>query len=305
MAKPKPTGYPPEGEELPSPVVDNHTHFPLGPEEDFPQGVTPLPMDVQLARAARANVVGMIHSACALPHLRPGIDLARAHAPVAAAIAIHPNESTRHAHVTEVGPDGWEPAFAPHHEVSLDDAVARVGELAAANRDAVVAIGETGLDWFRTAGRGRDVQRKAFRAHIALAKELGLPLQIHDRDAHADVLDVLRRDGAPAATVFHCFSGDREMAEMLNEHGWYASFAGPITYKSNDELREACRAMDPALVLVETDAPYLTPVPYRGRPNAPYLMTHTVRMVAQMLGMELTQACHLLLANTRRVYGTW
>ncbi len=305
MAKPKPTGYPPEGEELPSPVIDNHTHLPLGPVEDFPQGVTPLPIDVQLARAARANVVGLIHSSCELPDLQPGIDLARAHAPVRAAIAIHPNEATRHAHVTDVGPDGWEPAFAPHHEVSLDDAVARVGELAAANRDVVVAIGETGLDWFRTAGRGHDVQRAAFRAHIALAKELDLPLQIHDRDAHADVLDVLRRDGAPARTVFHCFSGDRAMAEVLNEHGWYASFAGPITYKSNDELREACRAMDPALVLVETDAPYLTPVPYRGRPNASYLMTHTVRAVAEQLDMELTQACHQLLANTRGVYGSW
>lgn len=303
MAKPKPTGFPPEGEELPSPVIDNHTHFPLG-EADMPQGVAPLPIDVQLARAARANVIGMIHCACELPDLEPGIELARAHAPIRTAIAIHPNEATRHAHVTDVGPDGWEPTFSPHHAVPLDDAVARVGELAAAHRDVVVAIGETGLDNFRTAGRGHGVQREAFRAHIALAKELDLPMQIHDRDAHADVLDVLRRDGAPATTVFHCFAGDRALAEVLNEHGWYASFAGPITYKANDELREACRTMDPALVLVETDAPYLTPVPYRGRPNAPYLMTHTVRMVAQMLGMELTQACHALLANTRRVYGT-
>lgn len=197
-----------------------------------------------------------------------------------------------------------EPRFRPHHEVSLDDAVARVAELAA-GEPRVVAIGETGLDNFRTAGRGHAVQREAFRAHIALAKELDLPLQIHDRDAHADVLDVLRRDGAPERTVFHCFSGDPALAEVLNEHGWYASFAGPITYKTNEELRAACRAMDPELVLVETDAPYLTPAPFRGRPNASYLMTHTVRAVAVALGMELTQACQQIMANTRRVYGAW
>ncbi len=307
MARPKPAGFPPEGEELPSAVVDNHTHVPLGSHAavDLPQGVEPLPVDVQLARAARANVVGLLHSACDLPSLEPGLVLATAHSAIAVAIAIHPNEATRHARVTEVGPDGWEPAFAPHHEVSLDDAVARVGDVAAARRDVVVAIGESGIDNFRTAGRGREVQRQAFRAHIALAKELELPLQIHDRDAHADVLDVLRRDGAPERTVFHCFSGDRELAEILNEHGWYASFAGPITYKANDVLRDACRAMDPALVLVETDAPYLTPAPYRGRPNASYLITHTVRAVALALGMELTQACQQILVNTRRVYGAW
>lgn len=306
MARPKPTGFPPEGEELPSAVVDNHTHLPLGPDAaaDFPQGVEPLPIDVQLARAARAGVVALIHSGCDLPGLEPAVAVARAHAPVAAAIAIHPNEATHHARVTDVGPDGWEPRFRPHHEVSLDDAVARVAELAA-GEPRVVAIGETGLDNFRTAGRGHAVQREAFRAHIALAKELELPLQIHDRDAHADVLDVLRRDGAPERTVFHCFSGDPALAEVLNEHGWYASFAGPITYKTNEELRAACRAMDPELVLVETDAPYLTPAPFRGRPNASYLMTHTVRAVAVALGMELTQACQQIMANTRRVYGAW
>ena len=169
----------------------------------------------------------------------------------------------------------------------------------------VVAIGETGMDLFRTAAGGLEAQRRSFRAHIALAKELDLPLQIHNREAHAEVLDVLQRDGAPARTVFHCFSGDAGFAGILNENGWYASFAGPVTFKSNQELRDAARALRPELVLVETDAPYLTPAPFRGRPNAPYVMTHTVRTVAQEMGMELTQACQVILANTRHVYGDW
>ena len=307
MAKPKPVGFPPEGEELPSPVADNHTHFTIGADAavELPEGVESLPMDVQIARAARAGVVAMIHSGCELPGLQAAVDLARAHDAVAAAIAIHPNEAPRHAGVREVGPDGWEPRFLPHHETDLDDAVGRVAEIAEASRGLVVAIGETGLDNFRAGDKGRAVQRRAFRAHIEIAKELGLPLQIHDREAHAEVLDVLRRDGAPERTVFHCFSGDRELAEIVSRNGWYASFAGPITFRTNDELRDACRHIDPSRVLVETDAPYLTPAPYRGRPNAPYLMTHTVRAIAQALELELTQACQVLMANTRRVYGQW
>lgn len=305
----KPVGFPPEGEQLPSAVIDNHTHFPLGGDiaGDLPDGVEPLPMDVQLERAARAGVVGAVHSGCDLPGLQPAVELAAAHPAVKVALAIHPNEAPRHAGVEgEVGPDGWEQRRAQYHrDLTLADAILAVAELAAAHRELVVAIGETGLDHFRAGERGRTVQRAAFRDHIALAKEFDLPLQIHDRDAHADVVEVLRRDGAPARTVFHCFSGDAELAGVLNEHGWYASFAGPITFKANDALREACRAMRPELLLVETDAPYLTPAPFRGRPNAPYLMTHTVRALAAARGLELTQACHLLLGNTREVYGRW
>lgn len=305
----RPAGFPPEGEQLPSPVIDNHTHFPLGADiaGDLPDGVEPLPMDVQLERAARAGVVGMIHSGCDLPGLEPAVALARQWPAVKVALAIHPNEAPRHAGVEgEVGPDGWEQSRLRHHrEAGLAAAIEAVAELASAARDVVVAIGETGLDHFRAGERGRAVQRAAFREHIALAKELDLPLQIHDRDAHAEVVELLLRDGAPERTVFHCFSGDTELAQVLSEHGWYASFAGPITFKANDELRAACGAMRPELVLVETDAPYLTPTPFRGRPNAPYLMTHTVRAVAVARGMELTQACQLVFGNTREVYGAW
>src|SRR5690606_27867542 len=127
--------------------------------------------------------------------------------------------------------------------------------------------------------RGREAQRQAFRAHVALAKELGLPLQIHDRDAHEDVVAVLLADGAPERTVFHCFSGDAGLAEVCAEHGWFASFAGPVTFKANDALRAALRTLPLELVLVETDAPYLTAHPHRGRPNAPYLLPLTVRFM--------------------------
>lgn len=307
MARAKPVTFPPEADQLPSPVVDNHTHLPLpGSEElELPGGAAPLPLDVQLGRAERAGIVGLIHSGCELPDLEPSIELARAWPQVAAAIAIHPNEAPRHAGITAMAPDGWVQELAPHHlQFSLDDAISRVADLARA-QPAVVAIGESGMDLFRTAPAGLAAQRHSFRAHIALAKELGLPLQIHDREAHAEILEVLARDGAPPVTVFHCFSGDRGLAEILNEKGWYASFAGPITFASNEELRAACRQLDPALVLVETDAPYLTPAPFRGRPNASYVMTHTVRAIAAAKGMELTQACQLLLANTRQAYGAW
>lgn len=304
MAKKSPS-FPPEADELPSAVVDNHTHFPLGAEAavDLPEGVEALPIPEQIARAERAGVVGMIHSGCELPGLEPAVELAREWRQIAAALAIHPNETQKHAGVTDVGPDGWEQNLQPHHEISLDAAIERVAELCALPE--VVAVGETGLDYFRAAERGRAVQREAFRAHIALAKELGKPMQIHDREAHADVVEILLADGAPERTVFHCFSGDRELARVLSEHGWYASFAGPVTYKANDEAREALRAMDPSLVLVETDAPYLTPVPYRGRANAPYVMTHTVHSMAATLEVELTQLCHRIMGTTIDVYGAF
>ncbi|MDN5558098.1 MAG: TatD family hydrolase [Ruaniaceae bacterium] len=299
----KSPSFPPEADELPSPLVDNHTHFPLAVDEvvELPGGVAALSMGEQVARAERAGVVGMIHSGCELPGLDAAVDLAREWVPVAAALAIHPNETQKHAGVTDVGPDGWEQSMRPHHSVSLDAAIARVAELSALPE--VVAVGETGLDYFRAAERGRAVQREAFRAHIALAKELGKPLQIHDRDAHADVVQILLADGAPERTVFHCFSGDGELAEVLSANGWYASFAGPVTYKANEALRDALRAMDPTRVLVETDAPYLSPVPYRGRANAPYVMTHTVHGMAETLEVELTQLCQQIMGNTIDVYG--
>ena len=130
-------------------------------------------------------------------------------------------------------------------------------------------------------------------------------MQIHDRDAHDDVVATLRRVGAPEHTVFHCFSGGPELAKICNDNGWMMSFAGTVTFKNAPELREALRVADPELILVETDAPFLTPVPLRGRPNAPYIMPHTVRFMAEQRGVELAEFCEQLNRNTERTYGSW
>lgn len=305
-------GWPEPPAPLPGPVVDNHTHLPVldetgAPVTDddvaLPPGEAPLSTAEQVARAARVGVARLLTVGCELPTLEGTLALARAHPEIAAGLAIHPNEATLHAGVREVGPDGLEPAPRPHHATSLKDAVARVADLARDPR--VVVVGETGLDHFRTGERGRAAQREAFRMHIALAKELGKPLQIHDRDAHADVVATLLADGAPERTVFHCFSGDADLARVCAEHGWYASFAGPVTFRANDGLRAALRALPRELVLVETDAPYLTPHPFRGRPNAPYVLPVTVRAIAEAWGCDLADACARLTATTDAVYGTW
>lgn len=304
MARKRERGFPAEPAPLPVPVADNHTHL------DAIAGVLPegepVPSTAEhLARAAAAGVDRAVQVGCDLP----GIDwtvrlLAEAHPGVLAAVAIHPNEAVLHAGVREVGPDGLEPDPAPHHAVPLDDALARVADVARAH-DRVRAIGETGMDLFRTGPQGEAVQREAFRAHVALAKELGLALQIHDRDAHAQVIDVLLADGAPERTVFHCYSGDEKMAALAAEHGWFLSFAGPVTYPKNDHLRAALRAVPLELVLVETDAPYLPPHPYRGQPNAPYVAAHTVRAMADVVERPLDEVCRALSATSERVYGPW
>ncbi|WP_245862216.1 TatD family hydrolase [Georgenia soli] len=305
-------GWPEEPQPLPSPVVDNHAHLPVldddgAPVDEFdvalPPGEAPLTTAEQVARAARTGVARILTVGCDVPSLAGSVALAHAHPEIAAALAIHPNEAPLHADVREIAPDGLDPAVRDHHALSLDDAIARVAELARDER--VVAVGETGLDFFRTGDEGRDHQLRAFREHIALAKELGKALQIHDREAHAEVVETLLADGAPERVVFHCFSGDVDLARTCAEHGWYASFAGPVTFKSNDALRAALRELPPELVLVETDAPYLTPAPYRGHPNASYVMPITVRTIAEQLGLELGAACERLTANTDTVYGTW
>lgn len=302
---PRERGWPPATEPLPAAVVDNHTHFPVGAEEDpgVREGAEPLSVAEHLDRAAAAGVDRMVQVGCDLDTLEGSVALAEKHPQVVAALAIHPNEAPLHAGVREVAPDGLDPAVAPRHETSLDDAVARVAELARHER--VRAIGETGLDFFRGGERAREVQRAAFRDHIALAKELGLPLQIHDRDAHEDVVAVLLADGAPERTVFHCFSGDVTLARTCAEHGWYVSVAGPVTFKANDTLRAAVREVPLELLLVETDAPYLTPAPHRGRPNGPYLLPLTVRRLAEETGTPLTDLCRTITATSEAVYGTW
>ena len=309
---------------LAGPVTDNHTHLPVG----GPSGAAPAPDDAAapapkgdapgaapagaapdaaelVRRAAAVGVTRVITSACETAAWEGSLELARDLAGVRVAAAIHPNEAVAHAGVREVGPDGLEPLSEPHHAEPLDEAMSRLEGLVRAHRGLVVAVGETGLDYFRAGERGRAVQREAFRAHIALAKELGLPLQIHDRDAHEDCVAVLEADGAPERTVFHCFSGGPRLAAACAEHGWYASVAGPVTYPANEELRRVVAALPAELLLVETDAPYLPPKPWRGRPNASYLMGATVRFLARLRGIDEERMCSLLAVSNNTVYGMW
>ena len=128
-------------------------------------------------------------------------------------------------------------------------------------------------------------------------------MQIHDRDAHGDVIDLLLRNGAPERTVFHSYSAGPDVARAANEHGWYLSFSGTVSYKGNDSIREALRIIDRHHILVETDAPYLPPVPYRGRTNSPYMIPYTLRSMAGTLGMDAASLARMVEANTREVYG--
>ncbi len=246
----------------------------------------------------------MIQVGCDVEAARWTDSAVREQAQLLGAVAVHPNEAVLHAGVREVAPDGLEPDPRPRHHLPLDEAIDQVAAIARDN-PRIRVIGETGLDFFRAGERGRAVQREAFRAHIALAKELGLALQIHDRDAHAEVIDVLERDGAPERTVFHCFSGDAAMARFCVERGWYLSFAGPVTYRANDELRRALHETPLDRLLVETDAPYLTPHPLRGRPNAPYLLPYTVRAISEELAVPLEVLCAAVERTATDVYGTW
>ncbi|MDO5723730.1 MAG: TatD family hydrolase [Flaviflexus sp.] len=298
--------FPPLPESLPASVIDNHTH--VGPdrpgqEQNVVDGQWkyPLLIDGQVAAMKQVGVSAAITVGCEIPDLDEAISLAQSDESFYAAIAIHPNEAPLHAGILEVGPDGLEPRTSPHHSLSLDEAVAEVAKRATADR--VVAIGETGLDYFRTAEEGRLAQQECFRAHIALAKELDLPLQIHDREAHADTVRILEEEGAPERTVFHCFSGDAELAGVLADNGWYASFAGTVTFPRNEDLRAAARVLPEQLIMVETDAPYLTAHPMRGRPNAPYLVAHTVRHLAEVREVDLGSWCERLTETTREVYG--
>jgi TatD DNase family protein len=303
VARRRERGFPRDPEPLPLPVADNHTHL-ESIADVVPEDVPAPSVSEHLERAAAAGVDRLVQVGCDVESARWTDALVREHAAILGAVAIHPNEATLHGRVDEVGPDGLTPQPAGRHEATLDEAVSLVADLARGN-DRIRAIGETGMDLFRTGERGAQVQRASFRAHLALAKELGLALQIHDRDAHAEVIEVLLDDGAPERTVFHCFSGDAEMARLCVANGWYLSFAGPVTYKANDHLREALREVPLDLLLVETDAPYLTPHPFRGQPNAPFAVAHTVRAMAEILERPLEEVCAALSATSERVYGRW
>ncbi|MDU0367422.1 TatD family hydrolase [Microbacterium sp. KSW4-17] len=272
--------YPPVPEPLGIPVYDNHTHL------EIEDGETGMSLDEQLERALAVGVHGVVQAGGDVDSSRWSAWAARSHPRVLAAVAIHPNEA---------------PVYEQAGE--LDAAIAVIDELAGEPR--VRAIGETGLDFFRTEADGIPAQIRSFEAHIALAKKHGIAMQIHDRDAHEAVLETLERVGAPEKTVFHCFSGDADMARIAADRGYYLSFAGNVTFKNAQNLRDALAVTPVDRILVETDAPFLTPAPYRGRPNAPYLIPVTLRFLAAELSMDADELAARVAANTLEVYGAF
>ncbi|MEU7097961.1 TatD family hydrolase [Streptomyces longwoodensis] len=281
---------PPLPQPLRVPVADSHTHL------DMQSGT----VEEGLAKAASVGVTTVVQVGCDVRGSRWAAETAAAYENVHAAVALHPNEAPRIVHGD---PDGWsrQGAREPGGTAALDEALAEIDRLAALPH--VKAVGETGLDHFRTGEDGKEAQEASFRAHIEMAKRHGKALVIHDRDAHADVLRVLKEEGAPERTVFHCYSGDAEMAEICARAGYFLSFAGNVTFKNAQDLRDALAVAPLELLLVETDAPFLTPAPYRGRPNAPYLIPVTVRAMAAVRGLDEDALATALGANTARAFG--
>jgi TatD DNase family protein len=268
---------PPAPEPLPLPVVDNHCHLDMGRGDE-----PPLPVDEALAAAAAVGVPRIVQIGCDLRGARWAVDAAATYDALVAGVALHPNEAPRLA--------------------DLDGALAEIEALAQAH-DKVRAVGETGLDTFRTGAEGREAQEASFRWHIDLAKRLDKTLVIHDRDAHDDVLRVIDEEGAPERWVMHCFSGDAAFARSCLDRGAYLSFAGTVTFKNAGAVREAARVAPLDRVLVETDAPYLTPMPHRGRTNASYLVPLTVRTLADLRKDDLETLCAAIDANTEAAFG--
>ncbi|MFY1689769.1 TatD family hydrolase [Plantactinospora sp. WMMB782] len=278
--------YPPVPEPLPVPVLDSHTHLDITlPEAGTPpwHGRSDDPVAAAVELAAEVGVDRLVQVGVDVVSSRWGAEVAARQPAVVATVALHPNEAPRLA--------------------DLDEALRQIESLAAEER--VRGIGETGMDFFRTGAEGRAAQEASFRAHIAIAKRYAKPLVIHDRDAHADVLRILDSEGAPETVVLHCFSGDAEFAAECVRRGYLLSFAGTVTFGNATALREAARITPMEQILVETDAPYLTPMPHRGRPNSAYLIPLTVRSLAETTGTDLDELCAAISATGDRVFGPW
>ena len=267
---------PPAPEPL-APLIDAHTHLDACGAETA-QDVTAI-----LDRAAAVGVRAVVTIADDLDAARWAAHAADWDPRVYAAVALHP---------TRAG--------------TLDDA-ARVELEALAARERVVAIGETGMDMYwpgKLDGCAEPaVQRDAFAWHIDLAKRTGKPLMIHNREADAEVLDVLAAEGAPETVIFHCFSSDAAMARTCVGNGWLLSLSGTVSFRNAHALREAAAVIPPELLLVETDAPFLTPHPFRGAPNESYCLPYTVRALADVLDRPAAEVADITTANAVRIYG--
>ncbi len=268
-AKQRERGPAPAPEPLSAAVPDSHCHLDLvgGDVADV------------VAQAAAAGIAPLVTVGIDVGSSRWQVETAQAYGGVHATVAIHPNESVG------AGEPEW----------------AEIERLAA--HPAVVAIGETGLDHYRTEQDGWAAQETSFRRHIAIAKAAGKALMIHDREAHDDCLRVLAEEGAPERTVFHCFSGDAAMARACADAGYVMSFAGNLTFKNAANLREAAAVAPSELLLVETDAPFLTPEPHRGRPNGPYLVPHTLRALAAIKNRQESELAATIAATAARIFG--
>jgi len=269
-------GRVPAPEPLPAAALDAHCHLDLIEE----------PTGEVLAAARAAGITRVITVGVDLPSSCWSADRADPGQGVYAAVAVHPNET----------------AAAASSPAQRDEVLAEIAKLAALPQ--VRAVGETGLDYYRDYAP-RAQQRDWFRAHLEIAKQAGKALMIHDRDAHDDVLAILEAAGPPERVVFHCFSGDAAMAKRCAEAGYVMSFAGNLTFANAPALRDAAAAAPAGLLLVETDAPFLTPMPYRGKPNTPAMVAHTVRCLAEVKQLAVADMCAAVTATGARMFGPW
>jgi TatD DNase family protein len=264
---------------LPAPVVDNHCHL------DIEDGDSWLDPATALELSSSVGVPRIVQIGCDLPGAAWAVEAATTYDAIVAGVAIHPNEAPK---LDAAG--------------GLDEGLAEIERLVVSS-PRVRAVGETGLDYFRTGPEGVAAQKRSFAAHIAMAHALDKTLVIHDRDAHDDVLAMLDEHGVPQRTVLHCFSGDADFARACLDRGAYLSFAGTVTFKNAQPLRDALAVAPLDRILVETDAPFLTPMPHRGRPNASYLVPTTVRAMAAVRGVGLGDLCEAIDSNTDAAFG--
>lgn len=272
---------PPLPEPLAGSTVDTHCHLDMCAADDGPT------VSEALGQARAVGITKIIQVGCDVEGSRWAAQVASENDDIWAAVALHPNEAPR---IHTAG--GLSALEAAWQEIS-----------ALAEQPQVRAVGETGMDFYRTQIPGRAVQEESFRRHIQIAKETEKALVVHDREAHDDVLRILDDEGAPKVVVLHCFSGDAEVAAQAAQRGWYCSFAGVVTFKNAQPIREALMVLPPELILVETDAPFLTPMPYRGQRNASYLVPLIVRSMAETSGVPHAELIAQLYANSERAFG--
>ncbi|MFM1789666.1 MAG: hypothetical protein RLZZ12_1015 [Actinomycetota bacterium] len=266
-------------EALPTKCVDTHAHLEIvtntSPEDEAIGRV--------LAEAKSVGIDRIVQVGYSAEQSEWSVRLAENWPGVLAAVALHPNEA---------------PVVA-----DLESDLARIEELA--HHPRVRAIGETGLDFFRTEEDLRERQRYSFIRHIEIAKKTNKALVIHDRDAHRAVLDTLNEVGAPDKTIFHCYSGDVEMAHECVEKGYYLSFAGTVTFKNAPHLREALKVVPTELLLVETDSPFLAPMPHRGALNTPAQIPNTLRLMAEVRGEDVADLANSISVSAEKIFGSF